>query len=372
MGEVIRKMKDGRFLGWYLRYVDSDGKRKQRASHQPSAALARRMLVEIEARIARGRAGLEEPSRTELTLAELIERFCNGYDSPRLKSPPRYRAQAKKILQRILRQAPTVARLRLSALSARDIERARGFLLERYREANTVRSTLQTLSAALSWAVAQGLMAANPARGVKLPASPPNRLEFLSRDEARRLLDVAEQRMRGASGHKRLCLGSRFIAVALGLYAGLRRGEIYGLRWQDLDTTARRLTVARSYGLLPKSGKLRHLRLPDALAPLLEAWRPHCPPTREGLVCPVFGRHAWGMSSEAAEHGLKSLLVEARCPALRGWHGLRHTFASLYVMSGGSLLALKEILGHANPRTSMIYAHLGPDFLGNEMNRVKI
>lgn len=54
MGEVIRRTKGGKFLGWYLRYVDADGKRKQRASKQPSYAEAKRMLVEIEARIARG------------------------------------------------------------------------------------------------------------------------------------------------------------------------------------------------------------------------------------------------------------------------------------------------------------------------------
>ncbi len=73
-----------------------------------------------------------------------------------------------------------------------------------------------------------------------------------------------------------------------------------------------------------------------------------------------------------SDHGLPQILRAAGCRALRGWHGLRHTFASLYVMSGGSLLALKEILGHSNPRTSMIYAHLAPDYLGNEMNRLKL
>jgi hypothetical protein len=59
MGEVIRKTKGGKFVGWYLRYMDADGKRRQRASKQPSFADAKRMLIEIEARIARGMVPVE-------------------------------------------------------------------------------------------------------------------------------------------------------------------------------------------------------------------------------------------------------------------------------------------------------------------------
>ena len=53
MGDIVRRVSRGRFLGWYIRYKDVDGRRKQRASHQPTRALAARMLLEIEARVAR-------------------------------------------------------------------------------------------------------------------------------------------------------------------------------------------------------------------------------------------------------------------------------------------------------------------------------
>ncbi|HNF99668.1 MAG TPA: hypothetical protein PK493_20380, partial [Pseudomonadota bacterium] len=83
---MIRKTKDGKFIGWYLRFIDVDGKRKQRASKQPTQAAARRMLVEIEARIVRGKLGVperEEPLR--LTMAQLTERFLSEYDNPRIR-----------------------------------------------------------------------------------------------------------------------------------------------------------------------------------------------------------------------------------------------------------------------------------------------
>ncbi len=86
MGEVIRKMKNDKFIGWYVRYVDADGRRKQRASHQQTAQLARRMLVEIEARVARGKAGIADEAESSLTLKELFATFLERANSPRLKT----------------------------------------------------------------------------------------------------------------------------------------------------------------------------------------------------------------------------------------------------------------------------------------------
>ncbi len=88
MGEVIRKVKGGRFVGWYLRFVDVDGKRKQRASGQHTHAEAKRMLIEIEARIARGKLGVpeREPELAMMTIADLSERFLSDKKPPNIPS----------------------------------------------------------------------------------------------------------------------------------------------------------------------------------------------------------------------------------------------------------------------------------------------
>lgn len=70
--------------------------------------------------------------------------------------------------------------------------------------------------------------------------------------------------------------------------------------------------------------------------------------------------------------GLPELLAKAGCPSLeRPWHALRHTFASHYIMGGGNILALQKILGHADIKHTLIYAHLASEYLGAEMDRVK-
>ena len=78
------------------------------------------------------------------------------------------------------------------------------------------------------------------------------------------------------------------------------------------------------------------------------------------------------MSSRRASHGLKPLLAAAQCqPLSRGWHALRHTFASQFVMQGGSILTLQKLLGHADIAMTLVYSHLAPDFLAGELDRLR-
>jgi site-specific recombinase XerD len=70
--------------------------------------------------------------------------------------------------------------------------------------------------------------------------------------------------------------------------------------------------------------------------------------------------------------GLPRLLEAAGCRVpLHPWHALRHTFASHYIMQGGNILVLQKILGHTDVKITAIYAHLAPEFLGAEMNRIQ-
>ena len=275
MGEIIRKMKNGKFVGWYLRYIDSDGRRKQRASKQPSHAEARRMLIEIEARIARGLVGI--PSRLaapQLTLTDLLARFVDEYRDPRIKDIGAYQLRTRKHLKRVLLESPQTAKQRLEDLTQATIARTRDALLRRY-PAGTVRTTMSSVMAALNWAVREGLLKSNPGKGAKLPPSPPARLDFLTKEEVSSLLAECEQRARAFPSRKMWWV--RFVAVSLAVRLGLRKGEVFGLRWQDLDLDTQRLTVARSYATTPKSGKPRPLRLPTALVPLLREWKLRCP-----------------------------------------------------------------------------------------------
>jgi integrase len=365
MGEVLRRKRAGRFIGYYLRWYEG-GKRRVIASRQPTYAEARRMLQAIEGRVARGRAGLSEPEREPtLSVAELCERFLFEFASPRVKDLESYRRAARYGLKRIL---PLVGRVPLSRLKRVDLENARDLLSRRYR-GNTVRASLRPLGTALSWAVRQGWIPYSPARGMELPGLQRS-TEHLTPSESTQLLAEAERRARQTDGG--LKWWTRFVAVSLALRLGLRRGEIFGLRWSDVELDARRLTVARSYNVLPKNGRPRHLPIPQELSTLLHEWRARCPKTAADVLCPLQHNGVWGMSSPRASHGLAELLQAANCrPLSRGFHALRHSFATHFVESGGSLAALQRLLGHSDISTSMIYAHASPAFVAAELGKLR-
>lgn len=356
LGEIIRRTKNGRFLGYYLRFYER-GKRRVLASKQPSHAEARRMLLAIEARIARGELGIPE-RRAELTLIELFERFLIEYSRPGIKNLDTYRVHTRWVLNNIL---PTLGRLPASQIKRADVARARD-ALSRSRSAGTVCNTVDRLSVVFSWAVREGLVPSNPCHGVERPRQEPS-LDFLGREEVQRLIEAARDRATTLSGHK------LYVGIMLAVHTGLRKGELLGLRWKDLDLGTCRLTVARSYRGTPKSGKARHLRIPSELVPLLTEWRAVCPLSPFDTVIPE-GK-SLGSASRNRMLGLRELMSAVGLREVRHpWHQLRHSFASHFVMSGGNLLALQKILGHSDLKMTLIYAHLAPDFLGQEMERV--
>jgi integrase len=344
MGDIIKR-HGGYTIRWY-----EGGRRRTLASKQASYAEARRMLLEIEARVARGEVGIVELRQSWPTLAELVERFLSEYSGPRIKDLTRYRTHAWIALQRAL---PTLGDRLVDQVQVQAVAKLRDTLRTQYKPAS-VAVTLAFLGTMFSWAIREGLAPHNPCKGVDKPAVA-HSLDFLERSEVQRLLEAS------STDHR------LHAAIALAAYVGLRKGELLGLRWQDLDLETRRLTVARSYTTSPKSGKARHLRLPAALIPILRAWRGHCPQSPHGVVLPIRGT-----TGEKAMLGLPKLMAALGMrKVLHPWHLLRHTFASHFVMNGGNILALQKILGHSDLKMTMIYAHLAPDYLEREMDKVR-
>lgn len=318
------------------------------------------MLLEIEARIARGELGIPERRSRWPSISDLAERFLTEYSRPRLRDVERYRSHTRIVLQRVLAH---IGGISAGQITQGDVARARD-ALSRSHSPGTVRSSLSRLSVVFSWGVRQGLAPINPCRGVERPTAE-YALDFLSREEIQRLLEGAESR--SSTLRDRM----RYVGIALAVHTGLRKGEILGLRWIDLDLDTLRLTVARSYQGAPKSGRARHLRIPTLLVPILREWRALCPASSEGSVLPI-GRTLSKVAGRETMLGLRQLMGELGLRAVRHpWHLLRHTFASHFVMSGGNVLALQRILGHSDVKMTMAYAHLAPEFLGQEMERVR-
>jgi integrase len=260
-------------------------------------------------------------------------------------------------------------------LTALDIEAWRSECLSRNCKAATINRMLTALRAMLNWAVEMRLIESNPLGRIKRLSETDSdqKVRYLTDDERQRLyaaLEAREERIREA---RRNHIGwqtereyepsseieGRFAdylrpMVLLSLNTGVRRGSVFGLRWGDIDFQTKTLTLR---GDNVKSGKVTRLPLNSVVLDVLTAWRGQSVRTGDAdLVFPSSGgaefdnvRKSWGGVLKAA--GIKNFR----------WHDMRHDFASRLVMRGTSLMQVSKLLGHADIKMTMRYAHLTPE-----------
>ncbi|MFB9739395.1 tyrosine-type recombinase/integrase, partial [Streptomyces thermocoprophilus] len=218
------------------------------------------------------------------------------------------------------------------------------------------------LKSALEHAVREEEIPRNVARNVRTGTPRPRRFEPLTTDEARRFLTTAQD-------HRLHAL------FELALHTGLRKGELLGLRWEDLDlgssTAAIRRTLQRTSagGLttLPTKTRAseRRIALPARCIQSLKrhheqqqreheaadtAWQPngHIFTTTQGRP----------IDPTNLTRTFNTLLRTACLHRIR-FHDLRHSTATLLLEQGVELVVIKELLGHAHIGvTATVYAHV--------------
>jgi integrase len=179
-----------------------------------------------------------------------------------------------------------------------------------------------------------------------LDDSPMTRLKFLPENNARlRYLSMAEcERLLEA------CVTPHMRAMAtLALHTGMRRGEIFSLQWNDLDLVSGHIVIRDS-----KNGERRHVPMDSTVRTLLSGYSPT-----------AGSSHVFPGASGGRLNTIQKAFRNARKRAALSdlhFHDLRHTFASHWMMNGGDLYVLKEILGHKSVAMTQRYAHLSPAY----------
>ncbi len=153
------------------------------------------------------------------------------------------------------------------------------------------------------------------------------------------------------------------LAFKIAAYAGLRRGELVSLRWRCVDLVKASLyideSVSAGIDATPKSGKGRTVPMAPQLAQALARAQPHDADSADGngndLV--LVGEHPGiKIDGSALRRRFVAARVRAGLPPLR-LHDLRHTFGSLAVDGGASLVQVQAWLGHADLATTARYLH---------------
>ncbi|MFJ6380897.1 tyrosine-type recombinase/integrase [Kitasatospora sp. NPDC092039] len=218
------------------------------------------------------------------------------------------------------------------------------------------------LKSALEHAVREEEIPRNVARNVRTGTPRSRRFEPLTADEAQQFIAVAQS-------HRLHAL------FELALRTGLRKGELLGLRWEDLDfnsgtaTIRRTLQRTRSAGLTTLPTKTisseRRIALPAACLTSLRAHRTQQAQEKQSAGANwrdsghVFTRpDGHPIEPATLTRHFKVLLRRSRLRAIR-FHDLRHSTATLLLEQGVELVVIKEILGHAHIGvTATVYAHV--------------
>jgi len=288
--------------------------------------------------------------------------------------------RGKETIQRLRSVFVDLLDHELSELTAWTVEKWRSERLKQTPRPKraTVNSHLTMLRAALAKAVEWKHLTAHPLSKVKqLKVDKTGRVRYLKPDEETRLRQALEARdaardvRRGQANTWRRDRGYALwpadnadhltTIVVLALNTGLRKGEVFNLRWADIDVVGQQLTVqgegegeTREDGA--KSLQTRHVPLNREALEALQVWR-----TRTAAVDGyVFSGRDDGERLDDVKKAWLPVVKAAKLANFR-FHDLRHTFASKLVMAGVDLNTVRELLGHADMKMTIRYAHLAPE-----------
>jgi integrase len=337
---------------WSIRWPES-GTRRFRGGF-PSKHLAERALAVQLGRLAYAHAGVEADPRSLPTLGELAKDFLQ-------RRKVTHRAGVQDEQRWKLHVGPTFDHLRPTDVNLGVIRRWVDEVAAGGQSPSSISVMVACLSGLYSELQEDELVAANPFRG--LPPTlrrkirslhDPATVPFVEKlADVRRIFDALPERVA--------------ILYALGAYAGLRPGEARALEWSAVDLERRvlhvRVQAAQDGPRETKGKRARPVPVNDALLPILTEWKVRT--GGKGIVAAGRRRYVYRGTPNAALSEALGPLELAR-PGLGWYQATRHTYASHYVLGGGTLEELQTILGHATLAMTQRYAHLRHDLFRSD------
>lgn len=260
---------------------------------------------------------------------------------------------------------------RIDAITGRDLDQIRTTWMQTGNKPSTVNRKMGSISGVFSRAVEWEYITAHPMAKVKqLKVDSMGLVRYLDEDENKRLraaLDARQDEMRAeresankwrldrGQVQKQSLLGLHFTdhikpMVLVSLNSGMRRGELFDLKWSSVNFITKTITVA---GDTTKTSETRHIPMNKEVVAVLEEWK-----KQSGTALYVFPNQEGGRFEDVKSAWLK-LLERAKVIGFR-WHDMRHDFASRLVMAGVPLNTIRDLLGHGDIKMTLRYAHLAP------------
>lgn len=214
---------------------------------------------------------------------------------------------------------------------------------------SSVNRELVYLRAAYNYAIKNRMLFKNPVSDVEFFNERDRRRDkFLKPEEKRMLLEAAPRTLRDL--------------ILFALKTGMRQGEILGLRWSDIDPRTNTIKVTSYKG---EDVIVRHVPIFAQTQEVLDR-------QNRATEFVFTDRHGQQLTENSTVKSTYHRLIKRL--GIQGgnftFHDLRHTFASDYLMMGGTMSALQDILGHRSADTTRRYGHLSKEHLRAEIDRL--
>ena len=337
--------------------IDVNGKRVKKTKTYDTHIAAAQALQIFEMKKARHEIVIP----TELTVGMWLERWLTEVVEPNRARSTTY--GYKNMIKNHI--GPALGKIVLQELTPQQIQSYYLNMRGQGLSGNTVHKHHQLLFTALDCAVRQEVLSRNPARRVEAPAKEPPKHTFYTTEQLRMLFHA----VRGVPLEP---------AVKLAGYLGLRRSEICGLKWENVDlengtiaicaarTTVGGVTInkgpktnssVRTLGIAGLSDLEEMLRSMKADQEERRRLKPRFNP--EGFV--LVHSNGQPYSPDYVSGGFTKFVQENGLPYLT-LHGLRHSFASAANELHIPMFKISKALGHSNTSvTSQVYTHLFDD-----------
>ena len=355
----IRKRKDGRWEGRYTVGHDPETGKAiiKNVLGKTQAEVKEKLKKAIEENV-----GIDYGKAKTYTVGSWLEAWLENYAKVKLR-PSTFKTSQDFLKNHI---KPQIGGIPLADLTSLDLQRFYKHLLDGGRvdriEAKkkpkglapkTVRNIHQMIGSAYNLALEQRLVTKNPTQGCALPKAEHKEMQTLPIEQLTSFLREAKD-------------SGVFALYYIDLTTGLRRGELLGLKWSDIDLEKGDLRVQRQIGRIdgkiiemPLKTKKAYRTLPlsaDAIDVLMQQRR------KTGNSEWVFPSPTGGpMSPDSVLHMLQRVLKRAGLPRIR-FHDLRHTFATMALQNGVDVKTVSSMLGHYSAGFTLdTYAHVTTD-----------
>lgn len=310
--------------------------------------------------ITQGRKGAALPSLRE---------FVDQHYMPWFKA--HHRGQ-KKTQHTLDNNFTTIMAQRIDAITTRDLEQIRTAWLQAGNAASTANRKMGSISGVFSRAVEWEFISEHPLAKLKaLKVDSKGQVRYLTSDESKRLREALDARQDEARAERERAnkwradrkkvqmLDFQSLSftdhlkpmVIVSLNTGVRRGELFDLKWPSVNFTTKTITII---GDTTKTIETRHIPMNQESLATLKAWKEQS--SEVGYVFPGQG----GERMDDVKSAWLRLLERAQIIGFR-WHDMRHDFASRLVMAGVPLNTVRELLGHSDIKMTLRYAHLAPE-----------